>query len=167
MSISSNKTDVPVLSRVKKVVVVFALMWLLTCSVCGDEPFKAPPNTSPEQIHGNIEIWAWNIAAAALMKVTPKFKEEFLNVNVNVNMTMANVQSRFLLSLAAGSGAPDVMQFLLTETPRYASTKQLMDLTSLVSRYEKDFMPSIWKSCMYEGRRERDQGNSQSRQHDL
>ena len=152
VSISSNKTNVRVLIGVIKVVIVFALMWLLTCSVCGDEPFKAPPNTLPEQIHGNIEIWAWNIAAAALMKVTPQFKEEFPNVNVNVNMTMANVQSRFLLSLAAGSGAPDVMQLLLTETPRYASTKQLMDLTSLVSRYEKDFMPSIWKSCMYKGR---------------
>ena len=126
----------------------------LIYGVCADEPFKMPSDKPPEQIRGDIEVWAWNIAAGALMKVTPQFNKEFPDIKVNVNMTGSSsyVQSRFLLSLSAGVGAPDVMQLLLSETPRYASTKQLMDLTLVAGQYEKDFIPSFWKSCVYDGR---------------
>lgn len=136
----------------RKEFVIFTLLGLFTYSVYADESLKTPSDKPSEQIRGSINIWAWNIAAAALMKVTPQFNEEFPGIKVNVNTTFANVQSRFLLSLSAGVGAPDIVQLLLAEIQRYAATEQLMDLTSVAGQYEKDFMPSFWKSCVYDGR---------------
>lgn len=131
---------------------VLVLVALLTFRVAAAEPFEMPPNTAPEQIKGEITVWAWNIAAASLKEVLPQFNEKFPNVKVNVLPTMANVQSRFLLSLAAGVGAPDITQLLLSETVRYISTKRMLDLTAVAAKYEKDFIPSFWENCVYEDR---------------
>jgi ABC-type glycerol-3-phosphate transport system substrate-binding protein len=62
------------------------------------------------------------------------------------------MQSRFLLSLSAGVGAPDVSQLQLAEAARYSRTRRLTDLTPVARKYEKDFPASFWKNCVFEGR---------------
>jgi len=105
-----------------------------------------------EAIHAEIEVWAWNIAAASLKDVLPLFNAAYPNIKVNINMCQTNMQSRFLLSLSAGIGAPDISQLELGEVQKYISTKKMMDLADLAKKYEKDFIPSSWHGCIYEGR---------------
>jgi len=67
-------------------------------------------------------------------------------------MTGANLQSRFLLSLSAGVGAPDISQLQLREAPRYSITQKLTDLTPLASKYANAFPPSFWDNCLHNGK---------------
>lgn len=90
------------------------LRWFLgafcvTLGVCfggwGEPLVLEPPPTAPGELEGDIEVWAWNIAAGSLEHLTPMFNEVYPRCRVHVNMNNTNVQSRFLLSLAAGVGA--------------------------------------------------------------
>jgi len=116
------------------------------------EPLTLDPSISPTDLTGNIQVWGWNIAAASLEKLVPPFNDIYPRVIVHVNMTGAYLQSRFLLSLSAGVGAPDVSQLQLAEAARYSRTRRLTDLTPVARKYEKDFPASFWKNCVFEGR---------------
>ena len=108
--------------------------------------------SQPDALHGDLQVWGWNIAAASLNKLIPEFNARYPDVAVHVNMTGANLQSRFLLSLSAGVGAPDISQLQLAEAPRYAMTRRLSDLTALAQRYAASFPDSFWENCVFEGR---------------
>jgi lactose/L-arabinose transport system substrate-binding protein len=106
----------------------------------------------PEQLRGRVNVWGWNIAAKSLKSLVPPFQQRHPNVDVNVEMSGANVQTRFLLSLSAGPGAPDVMQLQAHEAPRFIVTGRLTDLTAVAARYEKEFPAASWANCAQEGR---------------
>lgn len=108
--------------------------------------------TPPPALHGDLQVWGWNIAAASLDKLVPGFNALYPGVAVRVNTTGANLQARFLLSLSAGVGAPDVSQLQLAEAPRYAMTRRLTDLTAAAAKYADDFPDSFWDNCVFEGR---------------
>ena len=101
-----------------------------------------------EHLRGHITAWGWNIAAKSMRSLVPDFQKRYPSVDVNVEMTAANIQTRFLLSLAAGTGAPDVMMVQLQEAPRYIATGRMADLTSVAAKYQKDFPPSAWANCL-------------------
>ena len=132
--------------------IALILLIFIPNEVLSINPLNNKPCEQPELIYGEINVWAWNIAAASLRDILPQFNEKYPNIKVNVHMNMTNVQSRFLLSLSAGVGAPDVMQLLVGETPRYTSTKRMLDLSEDAAKYEKSFVPSFWKSCVYDGK---------------
>ena len=125
---------------------------LYAASAWAGPPLDTDPATHSDQVTGNIHIWAWNIAAASLDKLVPGFREVYPNCDVVVSMSGANLQSRFLLSLSAGVGAPDISQLQVREAPRYAVTGRLTDLTPVAKKYEKAFAASFWANCVYEGR---------------
>jgi lactose/L-arabinose transport system substrate-binding protein len=106
----------------------------------------------PTQLHGRVNVWGWNIAAKSLKSLTPAFQARYPHVEVSVEMSGANMQTRFLLSLASGTGAPDVMQLQAYESPRFIATERMADLTAVAAKYEKRFPPSSWANCVYEGR---------------
>jgi len=135
-------------------IVVVAAVWLALCAngAAADEPFKMPANKSPQKIRGEINVWAWTIAAGSLQKLLPLFNEKYPNIKVNISKTGWQVQQRLLLSLSAGVGAPDITQLLGMETQRYTFTGELMDLTGVAGQYEKDFVPSTWQNCLYNGK---------------
>ena len=112
---------------------------------------NATAQSSPE-FNGKIEIWAWNIAAASLQKLIPPFQQRYPNVDARVTMNGTNMQSRFLLSLSAGVGAPDVSQLQLTDALFYAQTGRLADLTSLATKYKEQFPASFWGNCISDGK---------------
>ena len=116
------------------------------------EPLDPAKLSNPQQLRGDITAWGWNIAAKSLRSLVPAFQQRYPHVKVNVEMTGANVQTRFLLSLSSGTGAPDVMQLQAYESPRYIATGRMTDLTAVAAKYEKQFPPSSWANCVYEGR---------------
>jgi len=119
--------------------------------VCAVLTLAAVPRAHAD-LRADLQIWAWNIAAASLNMLTPGFSQAQPECHIHVNMTGANMQSRFLLSLSAGVGAPDLMQLQVREVPRYAVTGKLADLTELAAKYADAFAPSFWKDCVHNGR---------------
>ena len=124
----------------------------LTFAAAAGPALELGDSVRPEQIEGDLQVWGWNIAAASLNKLVPGFNEVYPHVRINVNMTGANLQSRFLLSLSAGVGAPEVSQLQLAEASRYARTLRLTDLTPVAEKYASQFPASFWENCVYEGR---------------
>jgi lactose/L-arabinose transport system substrate-binding protein len=106
----------------------------------------------PDQLEGHLTAWGWNIAAKSLKGITPAFQQRYPNINVNVEMAGATAQPRFLLSLSARTGAPDVMQLQGYEAPRYIATGRLTDLTPVAAKYANDFPAASWANCVHEGR---------------
>jgi len=92
-----------------------ALLWGITLGVllanaAAGVPLVCEPLAHPAEVHGQVVVWGWNIASASLSKLVPSFNAIYPGVCVDVSMTGTNLQSRFLLSLSAGVGAPDVSQ---------------------------------------------------------
>lgn len=129
-----------------------AVVLAVIARVAAGAPLTLPPDFAPERVEGDIQVWSWNIAAASLNRLIPMFNERYPKVSVRVNMSGMNLQSRFLLSLSAGVGAPEVSQLQLAEAQRYAQTLRLTDLTPVAEQYADKFPHSFWDNCVYEGR---------------
>jgi lactose/L-arabinose transport system substrate-binding protein len=99
-----------------------------------------------------VEVWGWNIAAEALDILVPEFERENPGVDVRVVRSGANLQSRFLLGMAAGVGAPDISQLQEREAAKFTATGRLKDLTELAGKYADQFSPAFWESGLHEGR---------------
>jgi lactose/L-arabinose transport system substrate-binding protein len=100
--------------------------WLLLVAVCflsavllsacsdkkdTEEEITIPEN--PEDITGDITVWAWALEASFLINdVLPKFEEAYPNVNVHIETLGTNqLYEKMNAGLfAGGSGLPDVAQ---------------------------------------------------------
>ncbi|MEA3364467.1 MAG: sugar ABC transporter substrate-binding protein [Candidatus Hydrogenedentes bacterium] len=108
--------------------------------------------TTPGEQRVAVDVWSWNIAAGSLMALVPEFEEQHPGIEIRIDMTGADMQSRFLLSLIAGVGAPDISQLQLVDAPKFAPSGALMDLTDKAQQYADKFSPSFWDNCTHEGR---------------
>lgn len=99
-----------------------------------------------------VELWGWNIAAASLEALTPAFNEQYPDIKLSITMSGTAMQSRFLLSLIAGVGAPDISQLQLVDAPQFTPSGKLADLTEAARQYENDFSPAFWANCVHDGR---------------
>ena len=99
-----------------------------------------------------LEVWGWNIAAASLEALVPEFQKQHPDVAVSVTMSGTAMQSRFLLSLVADVGAPDISQLQLVDAPKFTPSDKLTDLTEMAHPYEEVFSPAFWGNCVHEGR---------------
>ena len=118
--------------------------------VASDPPGEGP--SADSELKAEIDIWSWNIAAASLEKLVPSFNERYPDIKVTIDMSGTNMQSRFLLSLVAGVGAPDLSQLQLVDAPRFGPSGRMMDLTEVAKQYEDSFSPSFWQNCVHNGR---------------
>ncbi|MGI4789771.1 MAG: ABC transporter substrate-binding protein [Janthinobacterium lividum] len=103
-------------------------------------------------VEGQVKVWSWNTAAKSLQALTPAFEKQDPHVRVSVDMTGARMQTRLMLSLIAGVGAPDVSQLFSTDAPHYIATGRLTDLTSVAAKYRSQFPPALWADCTLHGR---------------
>lgn len=99
-----------------------------------------------------VEVWGWNIAAKSLMSLAPTFEARRPDVEMDVKMSGTAMQSRFLLAMASGRGAPDVMQLQEREAGKYTETRRLADFTAWAAKYERDFPASFWQTCVVDGK---------------
>ena len=113
---------------------------------------QAPPPPAPDGQRVSVEVWSWNIAAGSLMALVPEFERQHPGIEIRIDMTGAQMQSRFLLSLIAGVGAPGISQLQLVDAPKFAPSGALMDLTDRAAPYANAFSPSFWENCLHEGR---------------
>lgn len=99
-----------------------------------------------------VEVWGWNIAAESLDLLVPGFEKENPGVEVRVVRSGANLQSRFLLGMASGVGAPDISQLQEREAAKFTATGRLKDLTDLAGEYAGRFSSAFWESGLHEDR---------------
>lgn len=128
-------------------------VWLLRSAPQSDRVTAQAVAAIPAAgLHGDVTAWSWNIAAKSLQRLVPDFERKFPNVHVHVDMTGARMQTRLMLSLASGVGAPDVSQFELSDAPHYIATEKLADLTPVAARYRDKFPSSLWDNCTLNGK---------------
>lgn len=132
-------------SRIGVIVAILTAIALLTWL-----PYVGVPNEEREGAT-SISAWGWNIAADSLDSLAPGFEAEHAEIDIRITRSGANMQSRFLLSLAGGVGAPDICQLQEREAQKFTSTHRLADLTGYARSYAKEFAPAFWASGQHEG----------------
>lgn len=99
-----------------------------------------------------VEVWSWGAAALSLQRaVAPMYAKAAPTADLDVQMTGTNLQSRLLLSLSAGVGAPDVSQLQEREAGKFTRTGGLRNLNSVAAKYADDFAPAFWQDCLVDG----------------
>lgn len=96
--------------------IVLILLSLVLTACGGSSESAAGEVTIPEdpnEVEGEITVWAWNLEAAFLQDdIKPKFEEKYPNVEVTVEQLSADqVYEKLNAGLSGGgSGLPDVLQ---------------------------------------------------------
>ncbi|MCL4694679.1 MAG: extracellular solute-binding protein, partial [Candidatus Hydrogenedentes bacterium] len=138
----------PILSTL---MVLGVLFWAANVVVRADAPIG--PSGTSGRIRGDLNVWAWSIAAASLEQRIPAFRETYPGVDININMSGSSTANlRLMLTLSSGSGAPDVSQIEIANAPRYSMTGRLIDLTKVAAPYADRFVPASWANCTLNGR---------------
>ncbi|MEM6748848.1 MAG: extracellular solute-binding protein [Planctomycetota bacterium] len=99
-----------------------------------------------------VEVWAWNTAADSLNALASSYTQRTSDVHIDVIRNGTDMQTRFLLSLAGGVGAPDVCQLQEREVGKFTESGRLMDLTDYAARYGPDFAPAAWANCQFDSK---------------
>ena len=82
---------------------------------CGDTKTKKTVSKLPtidENTETEITVWAWNVAAKALVESAKSFNQKYPKIKVNVQEygLAQNVYERYSVILSSGVGVPDIIQ---------------------------------------------------------
>src|SRR5699024_6627771 len=95
-------------------------------SACKDEDSTSemvdPATKEPDEISGDISVWAWELEADYLNSIVDKFNEEYPNVNVEINKQGPDqVFQRLVSGLASGqeNQLPDLVQIQDADLPSF------------------------------------------------
>ncbi|WP_300756149.1 extracellular solute-binding protein [uncultured Brachyspira sp.] len=77
-----------------------------------------------ENTETEITVWAWNVAAKALMETAKIFNEKYPKIKVNVQEfgLAQNVYERYGVILSSGNGVPDIIQIESDYIQTYAES---------------------------------------------
>jgi ABC-type glycerol-3-phosphate transport system substrate-binding protein len=100
-----------------------------------------------------LTVWTYDQNTLVVNVMKPEFEKRYPNVEVEVvKMGPWDLMDKLLVSLASGSGLPDVSVVIRRAFTKYAASGKLLDLTDLAKSYAKDFDPAIWSEAAYQGR---------------
>jgi lactose/L-arabinose transport system substrate-binding protein len=100
-----------------------------------------------------LTVWTYDQNTLVVNAMKPEFEKRYPNVEIEVvKMAPWDLMDKLLVSLASGSGLPDVSVVIRRAFTKYASSSKLMDLTDAAKSYEKDFDPAIWGEATYQSR---------------
>ena len=110
---------------------------LLTTVAC----LMMVPMASAQQ---KLTIWGWEF-----IKDTVGVAEDFLAENPGVEIEFqviaaGDLYQKLLLTLSAGSGAPDIVALENSRVPQFIQTGGLMDLTRWADPYRDQFTDYKW-----------------------
>lgn len=104
---------------------------------------------STAQSSVTITYWSWEDVESIISKF------ELLHPGIKVEFTKLgpwDLHDKFLVSLAAGTGGPDVAELVTRRFSSFMETEALVDITGKVKELEKDFVPSAWEMVQYKGK---------------
>lgn len=94
---------------------------------CGDTKTKQTVSKLPtidENTETEITVWAWNVAAKALVESAKSFNQKYTKIKVNVQEygLAQNVYERYSVILSSGVGVPDIIQIESDYVQTFAET---------------------------------------------
>ena len=94
---------------------------------CGDTKTKQTVSKLPtidENTETEITVWAWNVAAKALVESAKSFNQKYPKIKVNVQEygLAQNVYERYSVILSSGVGVPDIIQIESDYVQTFAET---------------------------------------------
>lgn len=139
------------MKRVSKVLVPLAALALLSgCAAGGVPGGKTAPTLDPTaKASGEITVWSWDTAAAALKRLGADYQAEHPGTTINVvDVGYDNAYDKLSVGLQAGSGLPDVVTIETDRASGYISEfpQGFSDLTPVLGDKKADFDPSKWSA---------------------
>ena len=94
---------------------------------CGNTKTKQTVSKLPtidENTETEITVWAWNVAAKALVESAKSFNQKYPKIKVNVQEygLAQNVYERYSVILSSGVGVPDIIQIESDYVQTFAET---------------------------------------------
>ncbi|TXJ21682.1 sugar ABC transporter substrate-binding protein [Brachyspira aalborgi] len=94
---------------------------------CGNSKTKQTVSKLPtidENTETEITVWAWNVAAKALVESAKSFNQKYPKIKVNVQEygLAQNVYERYSVILSSGVGVPDIIQIESDYVQTFAET---------------------------------------------
>ena len=107
--------------------IAFAILLTIAVISCGDTKTKQTVSKLPtidENTETEITVWAWNVAAKALVESAKSFNEKYPKIKVNVQEygLAQNVYERYSVILSSGVGVPDIIQIESDYVQTFAET---------------------------------------------
>ena len=107
--------------------IIFMTLLCIVVISCGDTKTKQTVSKLPtidENTETEITVWAWNVAAKALVESAKSFNEKYPKIKVNVQEygLAQNVYERYSVILSSGVGVPDIIQIESDYVQTFAET---------------------------------------------
>lgn len=108
----------------KLISIILSSILILSCGNSKTKQTVSKLPTIDENTETEITIWAWNVAAKALMETTKTFNEKYPKIKVNVQEygLAQNVYERYSVILSSGVGVPDIIQIESDYVQTFAET---------------------------------------------
>ena len=132
------------------------LLALLTLPVLVATAFAQTPADAlvpNPDLHGSLEIWAWEAASGALAAADAAFAEYYPNIQITyVNRGPGETYQQIQLGAVAGGGLPDVANIEDSHLRQFVELGILYDLTERVAPYLPLMNAFKWRAAEMDGR---------------
>ena len=106
---------------------LFVVLSSILILSCGDTKAKKTVGELPaidENTETEITVWAWNVAAKALIETAKTFNEKYPKIKINVQEFSGGLSTyeRYSVILSSGVGVPDIIQIESDYNQTFAET---------------------------------------------
>ncbi|TXJ35156.1 sugar ABC transporter substrate-binding protein [Brachyspira aalborgi] len=104
--------------------IILSSILILSCGNSKTKQTVSKLLTIDENTETEITVWAWNVAAKALVESAKSFNEKYPKIKVNVQEygLAQNVYERYSVILSSGVGVPDIIQIESDYVQTFAET---------------------------------------------
>lgn len=108
----------------KLISIILSSILILSCENSKTKQTVSKLPTIDENTETEITVWAWNVAAKALVESAKSFNEKYPKIKVNVQEygLAQNVYERYSVILSSGVGVPDIIQIESDYVQTFAET---------------------------------------------
>ena len=108
----------------KLISIILSSILILSCGNTKTKQTVSKLPTIDENTETEITVWAWNVAAKALVESAKSFNQKYPKIKVNVQEygLAQNVYERYSVILSSGVGVPDIIQIESDYVQTFAET---------------------------------------------
>ena len=108
----------------KLISIILSSILILSCGNSKTKQTVSKLPTIDENTETEITVWAWNVAAKALVESAKSFNQKYPKIKVNVQEygLAQNVYERYSVILSSGVGVPDIIQIESDYVQTFAET---------------------------------------------
>ena len=108
----------------KLISIILSSILILSCGNTKTKQTLSKLPTIDENTETEITVWAWNVAAKALVESAKSFNQKYPKIKVNVQEygLAQNVYERYSVILSSGVGVPDIIQIESDYVQTFAET---------------------------------------------